>query len=258
MPITLTLGDSSELKLGMRCFGMVRLLGIDPTAAERKDRAGQGGRQGGVSRSAGKRWRGRRVERIEIHRASHPAIRPGACALLAKGPAAFRQRGVLTWQRSAARLHRVQQVSREGGHLDLGETPQLQKKGWNSRDIYISKAGRACRHEREGWLPSCSMRWQIWAAGGGRGRQASRHARASKAHLQDVVCGQAVVAPPLAPRHADGLPIEQRAIERTQVSHLEVGGSFCGVDKGAGKEASGRLDVARDASCGLLQGIKES
>ncbi len=29
---TPTLGDSSDEKLGMRCLGMVRLLGIEPTA----------------------------------------------------------------------------------------------------------------------------------------------------------------------------------------------------------------------------------
>jgi hypothetical protein len=57
-------------------------------------------------------------------------------------------------------------------------------------------------------------------------------------HLQDVVCGQAVVAPPLAPRHADGLPIEQRAIEGAQVSHLCVGGGKA-AKKGAGKVAHG-------------------
>lgn len=113
------------------------------------------------------------------------------------------------------------------------------------RDILLAKAGRAGRREREGW--------QIWAAerGGRAGRQAGTP-QGSAAHLQDVVCGQAVVAPPLAPRHADGLSIEQRAIEGAQVSHL------CGAaTKGAGKVASGWPDVARRAFCGLLLGTEE-
>lgn len=44
-----------------------------------------------------------------------------------------------------------------------------------------------------------------------------------KRHLQDVVCRQAVVAAAFAPAHADGLAVEQGAIQGPQVSHLGKG-----------------------------------
>lgn len=40
------------------------------------------------------------------------------------------------------------------------------------------------------------------------------------AHLQDVVCREAVVAATLAPANADGLAVEQRAVKGAQVGHL--------------------------------------
>jgi hypothetical protein len=122
----------------MRCLGMVKLLGMDPTAAQRNEWAGQGGvRVVLMSRSNGDGNAGGGASALSYTEPAtcHPArgMRPpGQWAW----PAAWRQHGVLTWQRSTARLHRVQQVPRKGGHLDLGEASQLQKKGW-ARDIYF-------------------------------------------------------------------------------------------------------------------------
>jgi hypothetical protein len=135
----------------MRCFGIVRLLGIDPTAdGEKERRAGRpAGRQAGCGQARQGDEGDGSLAPAPTKQASNRLTVAGATGkaflrftmLLAHAPACLRAcltllAWLLTWQRSAARLHRVQQVSREGGHLDLGETPQLQKKGWNRCGIF--------------------------------------------------------------------------------------------------------------------------
>ena len=75
-----------------------------------------------------------------------------------------------TWQRSAARLQRVQQVSREGADLDLGEGAQLQSESANT----AYSLGR--------WM-------QTQACG-----KASSSTAPLPAHLQDIICQEAVVS----------------------------------------------------------------
>lgn len=152
-----TLGDSREEKEGMRCLGMVRLLGMEPTAE------GQGGRQpssggerlinggmfglsgmGPTAIAAG-------VARVHAMRGTPRYAWLGA-KVHAAGCAPWVPLSLLpTWQRSAARLQRVQQVSREGADLDLGEGSQLCWVGWKAGHQELVR-----RSQRKGGEGECA------------------------------------------------------------------------------------------------------